>query len=104
MKNTYRILADNVTVNNNTWVTGLNNNDVIVGPSGGGKTTTAMKSAEALRGMGISSQSLAMDDYFRTVNPRTAPRTPEGDIDFESPACLDMDLLGKHLNALARGE
>ena len=45
-----------------------------------------------------------MDDYFRTVNPRTAPRTPEGDIDFESPACLDMDLLGKHLNALARGE
>ena len=39
MKNTYRILADNVTVNNNTWVTGLNNNDVIVGPSGGGKTT-----------------------------------------------------------------
>ena len=77
---------------------------LLSGPSGSGKTTTAMKIAEALRGMGISSQSLAMDDYFRTVNPRTAPRTPEGDIDFESPACLDMDLLGKHLNALARGE
>ena len=30
--------------------------------------------------------------------------TPEGDLDLESPACLDMDLLGKHLNALARGE
>ena len=77
---------------------------LLSGPSGSGKTTTAMKIAEALRGMGIGSQSLAMDDYFRTVNPRTAPRTPEGDIDFESPACLDMDLLGKHLNALARGE
>lgn len=76
---------------------------LLSGPSGSGKTTTAMKIAEALRGMGIGSQSLAMDDYFRTVNPRTAPRTPEGDIDFESPACLDMDLLGKHLNALARG-
>ena len=59
---------------------------LLSGPSGSGKTTTAMKIAEALRGMGIGSQSLAMDDYFRTVNPRTAPRTPEGDIDFESPA------------------
>ena len=77
---------------------------LLSGPSGSGKTTTAMKIAEALRKMGIGSQSLAMDDYFRTVNPRTAPRTPEGDIDFESPACLDMDLLGEHLNALARGE
>ena len=67
---------------------------LLSGPSGSGKTTTAMKIAEALRGMGIGSQSLAMDDYFRTVNPRTAPHTPEGDIDFESPACLDMDLLG----------
>ena len=38
-----------------------------------------------LRRMGIGSQSLAMDDYFRTVNPRTAPRTPEGDIDFGVP-------------------
>lgn len=77
---------------------------LLSGPSGSGKTTTAMKIAEALRKMGIGSQSLAMDDYFRTVNPRTAPRTPEGDIDLESPACLDMDLLGEHLNALARGE
>lgn len=76
----------------------------LTGPSGSGKTTTAMKIAEALCKLGVGSQSLAMDDYFRTVNPRTAPRTPEGDIDFESPACLDMDLLGKHLNALARGE
>ena len=77
---------------------------LLSGPSGSGKTTTAMKIAEALRKMGVGSQSLAMDDYFRPVTPRTAPRTPEGDIDLESPACLDMDLLGKHLNALARGE
>ena len=77
---------------------------LLSGPSGSGKTTTAMKIAEALCKLGVGSQSLAMDDYFRTVNPRTAPRTPEGDIDLESPACLDMDLLGTHLNALARGE
>lgn len=33
-----RILADGVSVNNNTWETGLANNDLIVGPTGGGKT------------------------------------------------------------------
>ena len=35
---TYRILADGVQVNNDTWATGLNNNDLIIGPTGGGKT------------------------------------------------------------------
>lgn len=39
MKDTgYRILADGVTVSNDTWETGLANNDLIVGPTGGGKT------------------------------------------------------------------
>ena len=60
---------------------------LLSGPSGSGKTTTAMKIAEALRGMGIGSQSLAMDDYFRTVNPRTAPRTPAGRHRLRVPAC-----------------
>lgn len=36
--NSYRILAEDVTVDNNTWETGLANNDLIVGPTGGGKT------------------------------------------------------------------
>lgn len=33
-----RILAKNILVSNDTWATGLNNNDLIVGPSGSGKT------------------------------------------------------------------
>lgn len=33
-----RILAQGITLSNNTWVTGLNNNDLIIGPSGAGKT------------------------------------------------------------------
>lgn len=33
-----RILAANRSVGNDTWTTGLNNNDLIVGPSGSGKT------------------------------------------------------------------
>ncbi|MCI8514138.1 MAG: type IV secretory system conjugative DNA transfer family protein [Lachnospiraceae bacterium] len=38
MKGSYRILAEEHHVNNDTWVSGLNNNDVIIGPSGAGKT------------------------------------------------------------------
>ena len=34
-----RIFAVNHEVSNNTWKTGLNNNDIIIGPSGAGKTT-----------------------------------------------------------------
>ena len=45
-----------------------------------------------------------MDNYFQTLNPRTAPRTPEGDIDYESPLCLDMELLDRHFTALSHGE
>ena len=37
-KSTYRILAKDKMLNNNTWQTGLNNNDIIIGPSGAGKT------------------------------------------------------------------
>ena len=43
MENTYRILAEGRTVSNNTWLTGLNNNDLIIGPSGAGKTRGYVK-------------------------------------------------------------
>ena len=39
----YRILAKNCLVNNNTRITGTNNNDVIIGPSGAGKTRGYVK-------------------------------------------------------------
>ena len=77
---------------------------LLSGPSGSGKTTTAMKIAEALDRRGIRSQSLAMDNYYRTYNPKTSPKTRDGKDDLESPACLDLDLLGEHLRALAAGE
>ena len=77
---------------------------LLSGPSGSGKTTTAMKIADELRRRGVNSHAVAMDNYFKTLNRRMAPRTPEGDIDYESPLCLDMDLLDQHFKALARGE
>lgn len=36
--NNYRILAEGKSISNNTFKTGLNNNDLIIGPSGAGKT------------------------------------------------------------------
>ena len=77
---------------------------LLSGPSGSGKTTTAMKIAEELRRRGVSSHAVAMDNYFLTPDPKTAPRTPEGSIDYESPLCLDMELISQHFTALNRGE
>ena len=39
----FRILAGGQNVSNDTWATGLNNNDVIIGPSGAGKTRGYVK-------------------------------------------------------------
>ena len=77
---------------------------LLSGPSGSGKTTTAMKIAEALEKHGVRSHYVAMDDYFKTVDPATCPRTPEGDIDYESPLCLDMELLDRHFTELSQGK
>jgi uridine kinase len=77
---------------------------LLSGPSGSGKTTTAMKIAQALEKRGVKSHYVAMDDYFKTVDRETAPRTPEGEIDLESPLCLDMELLNMHFTQLAKGE
>ena len=76
---------------------------LLSGPSGSGKTTTSMKIAEALEKRGVRTHYIGMDDYFKTVDHNT-PRTPEGDLDLESPLCLDMELLNRHFTQLARGE
>ncbi len=77
---------------------------LLSGPSGSGKTTTAQKVEEELRRRGIVTHTVSMDNYFKTINPKTAPRTPEGDLDFESPLCVDMDLLNSHFSMLNEGK
>ena len=77
---------------------------LLSGPSGSGKTTTSMKIAEELKRRGVGTHYVAMDDYFKTIDPETVPRTPEGEMDLESPLCLDMELLNRHFEQLARGE
>ncbi len=77
---------------------------LLSGPSGSGKTTTALKIEEALEHMGVETHTISMDNYFNTVDPETAPRNREGAIDYESPFCLDIDLLNRHFAMLDRGE
>ena len=77
---------------------------LLSGPSGSGKTTSAMKIEQALEKRGIETHTVSMDNYFRTMNKKTAPRTPEGDIDYESPLCMDMELLDEHFTRLSAGE
>lgn len=77
---------------------------LLSGPSGSGKTTTAMKIAEELLRRGVNSHAVAMDNYFLTQDPEIVPRTPDGSIDYESPLCLDMELLSQHFTALSRGD
>ena len=77
---------------------------LLSGPSGSGKTTTAKKIEARLEQMGINSHAIAMDNYFQTLDRETCPRNREGDIDYESPFLLDMDLLNRHFNLLDKGE
>jgi uridine kinase len=44
-----------------------------------------------------------MDNYFQTLDPKSAPRTPSGEIDYESPRCMDLRLLDEHFRLLNRG-
>ena len=53
---------------------------------------------------GVECHAVALDNYFITRDPATAPRTPEGDFDLESPLCLDMALLDETFTKLSQGE
>ena len=77
---------------------------LLSGPSGSGKTTTAHKIRAELERRGVGSYAISMDDYFVRQDPKTAPRTPEGDIDYESPQMMDLQLLSQHFAQLTRGE
>ena len=77
---------------------------LLSGPSGSSKTTTAGMINAELERRGIHTHTISMDDYFLTPDPSTAPRTPDGEMDFESPLMLDLALLDDHFSRLARGE
>lgn len=77
---------------------------LLSGPSGSGKTTTTLKIQDELVRRGVKTHSIALDNYFTAPDLVNGPKTPKGDYDYESPLCLDMELLNAHFSALERGE
>ncbi|MBR6871897.1 MAG: nucleoside kinase [Ruminococcus sp.] len=77
---------------------------LLAGPSGSGKTTTALRLEEYLDKAGMQTHTISMDNYFLPLDEATVERTEDGSIDYESPSRLDMELLGRHIEMLSRGE
>ena len=75
----------------------------LAGPSSSGKTTTAQAIASALSALGIRCHAISMDDYYLDVTEADYPRNERGEIDLESPLCLDVDLFNRQMEALHDG-
>lgn len=71
----------------------------LTGPSGSGKTTTAMRIRAYLENLGVKVCLLSMDNFFLPLDQRP----PEAE-DWESPHCVDRDLLVDSIHRLADGE
>lgn len=76
---------------------------LLSGPSGSGKTTTAQNIEHRLDRMGVETHTISMDNYYLDVDENT-PRNDKGEFDFESPECLDLELLRRHFELLDAGE
>ena len=84
----------------------LNKNKRIVlltGPSGSGKTTTAKRLVKGLKKRNKDAIYLSMDNWFRTKSEFEVPLTEDGKPDYESPLCVNIDLLNEHLCGLLEG-
>ncbi len=77
---------------------------LLSGPSGSGKTTSSLKLEKTLEELGVGTHPISLDDYFNTVDEATAPKAPDGSIDYESPMCLDMELLNSQIKAIWEGK
>jgi len=71
----------------------------LTGPSGSGKTTTAMRLKTYLENMGVYVTLVSMDNFFLPLNKRP----PEAS-DWESPYCVNRELLADSILRLAEGE
>ena len=71
----------------------------LTGPSGSGKTTTAMRLKAYLENLGVKVCLLSMDNFFLPLDQRPPEAT-----DWESPYCVNRDLLLDSIDRLSRGE
>lgn len=74
---------------------------LLSGPSGSGKTTTALRIEALLDAMGYPTHTISMDNYFLSAKDNEKARDHKGNIDYESPMRLDIELFSRHLEQLA---
>lgn len=77
---------------------------LLTGPSGSGKTTSAKKIVAEIKRCGRNAIYLSMDNWFRTKSEFNIPLTEDGGYDYESPLCLNIELLNEHLIQFLNGE
>lgn len=77
---------------------------LLSGPSGSGKTTTAMRIDNLLDSWGHETHTLSMDNYYLPTNSAPVPVDENGNIDYESPLRLDIELLNDHLKKIFQCE
>lgn len=77
---------------------------LLSGPSGSGKTTTSLNVERELERRGVMTHAIALDNYFVSPDFENGPKAPDGSYDYESPLCLDMELLNAHFTALEQGK
>lgn len=71
------------------------------GPSSSGKTSSSLRIAACCRAIGLHPKVIELDNYFH--NREDTPRDEHGEYDFEALGAMDVNLLGRQLNALMRG-
>ena len=71
----------------------------LTGPSGSGKTTTAMRLQTYLENLGVKVCLLSMDNFFLPLSER-----PKDLTDWESPLCVNRELLLDTIDRLSNGE
>lgn len=72
---------------------------LLTGPSSSGKTTSANRVAAAIRGAGLRSEVISLDDFF--VGEGRYPKRPDGGDDYECVEALDIPVLRDCLRDLA---
>lgn len=77
---------------------------LLCGPSGAGKTTSALKLEEEIQNRGIEVHHIAMDDYFYTLSKEEKVLMDEGELNVEEPRRVNAPLLESQLKALLANE
>lgn len=72
---------------------------LLSGPSGSGKTTTAHMLEDMLDRDGVSTHTVSLDNYFRSVTD-----AERDTVDYEAPSRIDGELLSEHISRIFAGE